>query len=213
MKNEMCFLVVIALGLLRGVAATTNTLDDLDAKIAQLSKQDTTVEEVLRLLGEPRSYRWGHKVFTRTNLPATYLLVYSDGVSVGVTAGRVWELRSDQPGPGFAWRGKVRLGSSLEEVLAVLGQPAKTVTGEKLAFKPGVLYRDFDGEEGYCYYSRPEQNIRLFFKDYRVSALYLPLEELKSGDEDAESFMQVTAVIEVKDYDGVIRSKKALDHL
>jgi hypothetical protein len=105
MKNEMFFLAAVALGLLRGVAATTNTLDDLDAKIAQLSKHDTTVEAVLRLLGEPRSYRWGDKVFTRTNLPATYLLVYSDGVSVGVTAGRVWELRSGQPGPGFAWRG------------------------------------------------------------------------------------------------------------
>jgi len=162
-KTKLCFLAALALGLLSVAAATTNTLDDLDAKIAQLSKKGTTVKEVLRVLGEPESYRWGDKVFARTNLPATYLLEYPKGVSVGVTAGRVWELRCDRTGTGFTWRGKLRLGSSLEEVLAVLGAPAETVTGEKLAFKPRVLYKDWDGKKGYCYYSRPEQNIRLFF--------------------------------------------------
>ena len=79
------------------------------------------------MLGEPESYLWGDKTFTKRNLPATYLIMYPKGVSVGIMNGRVWELRSDQPGPGFAWRGKVRLGSSLEEVLAVLGQPAKSL--------------------------------------------------------------------------------------
>ena len=44
MKNEMYFLAAVALGLLRGVAATTNTLDDLDAKIAQLSRKGTTAK-------------------------------------------------------------------------------------------------------------------------------------------------------------------------
>ena len=89
MKNKVCFLAAVALGLLSVAAATTNTVDDLDAKIAQLSKKGTTVKEVLRVLGEPESYRWGDKVFARTNLPATYLLEYPKGVSVGVTAGRI----------------------------------------------------------------------------------------------------------------------------
>jgi subtilisin family serine protease len=131
------------------------------------------------------------------------LLEYPKGVSVGVTAGRVWELRCDRTGTGFTWRGKLRLGSSLEEVLAVLGAPAETVTGEKLAFKPRVLYKDWDGKKGYCYYSRPEQNIRLFFGDYKVTALYVPLEEDGSGGGDGEHFMQVTAISEVKEYQDV----------
>jgi subtilisin family serine protease len=77
------------------------------------------------------------------------------------------------------------------------------VTGEKLAFKPRVLYKDWDGKKGYCYYSRPEQNIRLFFADYKVTGLYVPLEEDGSGGGDGEHFMQVTAISEVKEYQDV----------
>ena len=198
MKNKLCFLAVFALGVLPGAAATTDTLDDLDAKIAQLSKKGTTTKDVLRVLGEPESYESGDKTFTKSNLPASYLIVYPKGVSVFIMNGRVWELRSEKPGPGFTWRGKLRLGSSLEEVLAVLGPPAETVTGEKLAFKPGVLYKDWEGKKGYCYYSRPEQNIRLFFGDYKVTGLYVPLEEDGSG-----GVTQVPAISEVKEYQDV----------
>jgi serine protease AprX len=198
MKKKACFLSSIALGILSLAAAATNTTDDLDAKIAQLSKKGTTAKDVLRVLGEPESYQWGDKTFTKSNLPASYLIVYPKGVSVFIMNGRVWELRSEKPGPGFTWRGKLRLGSSLEEVLAVLGPPAETVTGEKLAFKPGVLYKDWEGKKGYCYYSRPEQNIRLFFGDYKVTGLYVPLEEDGSG-----GVTQVPAISEVKEYQDV----------
>jgi len=76
LKNKGGVLAAVALGLMSLAAATTNTVDDLDVKIALLSKKGTTVEEVLRVLGEPEFYRWGHKIFTATNLPDTYLLVY-----------------------------------------------------------------------------------------------------------------------------------------
>jgi len=156
MKDKLCFLAVVALGLLPGAAATTDTADDLGAKIAQLSKKGTTTKDVLRVLGEPESYLSGDKTFTKSNLPASYLIVYPKGVSVFIVNGRLWELRSEKPGPGFTWRGKLRLGSSLEEVLAVLGPPAETVTGEKLAFKPGVLYKDWEGKKGKCYTAIPQ---------------------------------------------------------
>ena len=203
MRTKLLLLVALGLDLLPVAAATANTLDDLDEKIAQLSKRGTTVQEVLRVLGEPESYAWGDRVFTTNNLPETCFLVYPKGVSVGVTRGRIWELRSEKPGPGFTWRGKLRLGSSLEEVLAVLGPPAETVVGGELAFKPGVLYKDYEGKKGDCYYSRPEQNIRLFFGDYRVTALYVPLEEEGGGKRNGKNFMTVTAIGEVKEYQDV----------
>ena len=64
------------------------------------------------------------------------------------------------------------MGSSLEEVLAVLGEPDATVVGRN-AFKDGILYKDIDGRRGSCYYARKRQAIRLFFLDYKVTALYL----------------------------------------
>ena len=48
MKNNLYFLAAVALGLLPGAAATNNSADDLNARIAQLSRNSTTVEEVLR---------------------------------------------------------------------------------------------------------------------------------------------------------------------
>ncbi len=148
---------------------------ELDAKIAQLAKAGVTVGEVIRLLGEPEQYLWGEQTFEKDNLPATYILRYPRGVHVMVGGGVVAELRSEEPGPGFTWHGKLRLGSSLDEVLQVLGLPSETVVGKPIAFAPGVLYKDADGRKGDCYYGRPDQHIRLFFKGYRVCALYLPL--------------------------------------
>jgi serine/threonine protein kinase len=144
---------------------------DFNAQIAQLSQPGTTVEEVIRALGPPFDYVWGTNTFQRANLPATYILEYPTGVDVVVSRGVVVELRSEEPGPGFTWHGKLRLGSSLDEALHVLGPPSDTVVGEALMFDPGVLYKDIDREKGHCYYSRPDQNIRLFFNHYRVCEL------------------------------------------
>ena len=149
----------------------------LDAKIAQLAKAGTEVGEVIRVLGEPKQYLWGNETFQKGNLPATYIMQYPGGVHIMVGDGQVRELRSEPPGPGFAFHGRLRLGSSLDEVLQVVGPPTETVVGRKLEFQPGVLYKDIEGKKGDCYYARPEQHFRCFFTDNRVSALYLPFGE------------------------------------
>jgi hypothetical protein len=155
---------------------------NLDAKIVQLSKKGTTVEDVIRVLGEPQEYVWGDEktgklqTFEKNNLPAIYIARYPRGVQVMVRDGNVEELRSERPGPGFSWRGKVHLGSSLDEVLQVVGSPTETVVGKPLDFSAGVLYKDIDGKKGYCYYARPDQNVRCFFMNYRVVALYVTLD-------------------------------------
>jgi hypothetical protein len=69
----------------------------------------------------------------------------------------------------------VHLGSTLDEVLQALGPPSETVVGKPLGFDAGVLYKDIDGTKGYCYYARPDQNIRCFFMDDKVKALYVTL--------------------------------------
>ena len=157
-------------------AATNGKLNDLDAKIVQLSKQGSRAEDVPRLLGEPERYLWGEKTFTKETLPDIYLMEYPQGVQVLINGGLVRELRSKEPGPGFTWRGKLRLGSSLEEVEQVVGPPAKTVAGKPLDFKDGVLYQDIDGKQGRGYYARPDQNVRFFLRANKIAALYVTLD-------------------------------------
>lgn len=204
MKHTVCLFTSLTLGLLAGPivsapAATTGNLDGLDVKITRLSRKGTTAEDVIRQLGEPEKYLWGRQTFSKANLPETYILGYAKGLSVMVSGGLVAELRSELPGPGFTWQGKLRLGSSLDDVLETLGPPSETVVGKPLAFAAKVLYKDCDGKKGYCYYSRPDQSIRLFFRDYKVCALFVTLDAEGGG----ESFMAATPIKEVKEYQDV----------
>lgn len=64
------------------------------------------------------------------------------------------------------------MGSPLEEVLEAVGQPKETVEGQKNWFEDGVLYKDIEGRKGYCYYGRADQDVRFFFRSYKVIAIY-----------------------------------------
>ena len=160
-----------------GAAATsdTNSPDVLSVKIAQLAKKGAGPEDAVRLLGEPQRYSWGRKNFKKDALPDTYLMEYPGGVRVLISGGLVGELRSEEPGPGFTWQSKLRLGSSLEQAQQVMGPPTETLIGKPLAFNAGVLYKDVEGKPGSCYYARPERNLRCFFEDYKIVALYVTL--------------------------------------
>jgi hypothetical protein len=156
-----------------GVKALGEPLPDIDARIVQLSRTGTTVDDVLHILGEPEKYCWKTNIFKKDELPNNYILAYSQGVAAWVRDGLVRELRSERPGPGFTWQGTLRLGSSSDEVLAALGPPTKTVVGQPCAFEAGVLYEDIEGQSGRGYYARPDKNIRLFWLDNKVTALYI----------------------------------------
>jgi hypothetical protein len=148
---------------------------DIDAKIARLGKRGTPVTEAIRLLGEPSEYFWGRRSFRKHNLPRTYIMQYPAGVAVVIRDGVIAELRSESPGPGFTWRGRLHLGSLLKEVLEAVGPPPTTVIGGPLAFADGVLYKNINGKKGYCYYGRSDQDVRCFFRHGRVTALYWDL--------------------------------------
>jgi hypothetical protein len=177
-------LTIVAVLVIGGLAPVRPARADINEQVAQLDLSKATLKDVLRIFGEPQSYSWEGKTLTRDSLPRTYMLAYPNDFSVLMNAGRVGELRFTGLGAGYAYQGKLRVGSSLEEVLAVVGQPASTVEGGHVGGQDGVLYKDVDGKKGDCYYSRADQHVRLFFQDYKVVGLCL-MGRQQRGDLDA----------------------------
>lgn len=166
-----------------GMLVSANRLNDesIDQKIARLSRPGTTARDVIRVLGEPEKYGAGQKIFFRDHLPASYQMVYTNAIQVWIMNGKVKELEALRPGPAFSFHGRLRLGSTLDEVLQEVGPPSDTITGQaassvlgqSLGGYAGVLYQNLDGTSGYCYYWRPDQNVRFIFRNNTVVALLL----------------------------------------
>jgi len=183
--------------------AETKAISDINAKVAQLNMETAGFDEVLQIFGEPTKYVWARKTFTKDNLPSTYVAVYPNGFGIVMTRGRIDELRFEGPGTGYVYRDKLKVGSSLDEVIDVMGEPTEIVQQQSLTgvAKDGVLYKDIDGRKGYCYYSRRDQGARLFFRDYKVSALYLIGSPPVGGEGD--SFQTIRPIMSVNQFDDV----------
>jgi len=173
MKNTKSLILVIIVALCLVSPAAPKTESDINAKVAQLDIDKATLDDVIRIFGEPTKYIWGKETFTKDNLPSRYIASYPDGFSVFMLNGQIAELRFAKPGAGYIFKNKLQIGSVLDKVLEVIGQPAQTVEGQPNKFEDGVLYKDIDGRKGYCYYKRADQNVRLFFANYKVTALYV----------------------------------------
>jgi hypothetical protein len=143
----------------------------LPAKIKQLDIDTADLEEVKEIFGKPLKYVWGKKTFTEDNLPRQYILDYPSDFSVYMRGNKIIEIRHGDES-SYIFRGKLRCGSTLDEVFEVLGHPEKIVKG-KNEYKNGVLYKDIDGRKGHCYYRRSDQNVRLWFSDYKIGAIYM----------------------------------------
>ncbi|MHC4511507.1 MAG: hypothetical protein ACYTAO_21580 [Planctomycetota bacterium] len=94
---------------------------------------------------------------------------------------KVVELRHEGPGTGYAWRGKLRVGDSLGQALNVVGQPKETLEGQENRFEDKVLYKDIDGRKGHCYYALTEKDVRLWFMDYKLGAIYMTRSDYGDG--------------------------------
>ncbi len=137
-------------------------------------------EQVIALFGPPNGYVWGNQTFTPDALPDNYIMRYPYSFDVWLQKGRIMEIRHGRHGPGspYVYRGTLRIGSTMEEAVALLGEPTETVIGQKIEFKDGVLYRDANGEEGTGYYHRSDQKVRLFFEGGKVIAIYMTRSDL-----------------------------------
>jgi len=93
------------------------------------------------------------------------------------------------------------LGSRLEDVLEMVGQPKEIIENDPIGFKDGILYKDVDGQKGACYYARSDRKVRMFFKDNKVKTLYLTRGEPHTGP--GSSFQTVKPITSIKDFDDV----------
>jgi hypothetical protein len=177
-------LTIVAALLIGGLSPIRGVAADINEQVARLDLDRATLDDVIRIFGEPQSYAWEGKTFTKDSLPSVYILNYTDAFQVLMIGGKIGELRFQGADCGYAYRGKLRVGSSLEDALAVVGQPASTVEGGHVGGQDGVLYKDVDGKKGDCYYSRADQHIRLFFQDYKVAGLCL-MGRQRHGELDA----------------------------
>jgi hypothetical protein len=206
MRSVTVFILVNMIALISAAPASSSSESDINAKLAQLDTNSATLSDVIRVFGEPTKYVWGGETFSKDNLPSTYIAIYPNGFCVVFSRGRINELRFEGPDSGYQFEGKLQVGSSLEEVLKVIGTPGEVVEGQampKIA-KDGVLYKDIDRKKGYCYYGRADRSVRFFFADYKVSALYVTSRQ--PAGEGGQTLKTTQPVTSVKEFDDV-RSK------
>lgn len=142
--------------------------ETIDDKIAQVTVPGTTLQDMIRVMGEPKKY-WGNgRTYHKNHLPDRFLVSYPGGVQAATLKGKVFEVEGVSPGPGFSYHG-LHLGSTLDDVLRVVGPPTKTISGHPATktFMPynlsgfgGVLYTEIGGDKGKSYYWRPDQGVR-----------------------------------------------------
>jgi len=140
---------------------------NINAKVAELDIDTATLDDVISIFGEPTKYIWGQQTIPREEIPTDkYCMIYPD-FSILMRQNYIGELRFESPAAGYVFYDEIRVGSSLDEVLAVLGEPTETVEGEPVRWINDVLYMDIDGKEGRCYYQRSDWNVRMFFNNYQ----------------------------------------------
>ncbi len=173
-----CLLLLVVIFFIAGCATTINK------KVEKIAPGKTTREQVIEIFGKPDKYAWEDETFSEEELPdrvamgASYVMVYEDaGVNFAVS-NTVWEARIES-NKDYSYEGKIRLGSSVEDVISSLGEPSETVTGEPINWhKNRVLYKDVEGETGRCYIYYRDIGIRMFFVDYKVNAFYLRVPDI-----------------------------------
>ncbi len=148
--------------------------------IAELDIDNATSSSVKDVLGEPLQYVWEQQVLNKNALPYRYIMVYAGDFHVFVVNDRIIEVRFEGPSDYVFGDGLV-VGSSIEDGLRILGRPSEVVDGKPNEFQDDVLYKNIGGEEGYCYYARPDKNIRIWILDNKVKAIYLTRSDYSAG--------------------------------
>lgn len=140
----------------------------------RLDIDNAQLDDVIQLFGNPARYIWGEEIIAPEDLlnRKAYVMDYGEGFHIFIVQGRVIELRFEHNSQ-YVYQGKLRIGDSIDDALKVIGDPIETVVGEKLTFRDGVLYRDIDGQNGYGYYHRADQRLRLFFANDKITAIYV----------------------------------------
>lgn len=204
MKKRISNIWLISIVALLLGAHNFTSAEDINTKVSQLDINTANLDDVIRIFGDPEQYLWGGKTFTKDNLPSIYIAAYySNSLYIVMGRGEIVELRFQRQDTGYVYQDKLKIGSSLDEVLKVVGQPKEVVQGQAMprTAQDGVLYKDIDGRKGYCYYGRRDYGVRFFFLNYNVTALYLT--RTKPAEAKGVSFQTVRPVKSVEQFDDV----------
>jgi beta-lactamase regulating signal transducer with metallopeptidase domain len=183
----------------------------LPQKIAKFDIDSANLAKVIATFGPPLKYIWGPKTLPPDDLPRRFIAVYPGRFHVFMLDDRIVEMRHER-GSTYVFAGKLRVGSTLEEALAVLGPPAETIVGEPIDWRnaKNVLFKDIEGREGHCYYHRPDRKVRVWFGNYKVAAIYMTRSdygEHRSGPFDSEFGALLPARILALDIDSADRNR------
>ena len=159
---------------------------DINTKVASIEIGKASARDVIKVFGKPESYVWAEQSFDESNLPDRYIMVYPAGPNVVIVKNVVDEVRFEQGSQDFAFEGRLRIGSSLEDALAVVGAPEFTVDGKLNRFEDKTLYKNIDGSRGIDYYQRSDKGVRIFFSNDRITAIYLTAKSIPSPKAQAD---------------------------
>jgi hypothetical protein len=199
MKNKKFLIGCISVVLL--LQAVLSAAGDINQKVASLNMATADLDDVIAVFGQPQKFIWGNQTITKDNLPATYIAQYGDGFSVVISNNTVNELRFEEQDTGYRFEGKLKVGSALQESLEVLDAPESTVENQKNEYADKVLYKDIDGQKGFCYYQRSDKHIRLFFANYKITALYLTNPAASQGGAERKPIDSIEPYLDVRDSD------------
>ncbi len=143
----------------------------LNERIARLDLNTSKLSDIIDIFGEPLEYSWGSRVYLKNNLPDYYFMKYPNGLSILMNVYSIVEISILSI--GYIHEDILEVGSGLEDVLIVLGEPDQIISGQSSYFEDGILYKNINNEEGSYYYERKELGLRIFLKDNLVYAIYL----------------------------------------
>lgn len=149
---------------------------ELVAKINGLDIDSATRHDVLARLGEPLSYVLGDEVLDANNLPGRFAMVYSGDVQIIIVDNRVRRVTIFRP--GYFFRDRIQVGSSMDEVFSVLGPPRETLDGAGHADiarsrADNIFFDNLNGIAGSGFYRNRAEGVALYFKEGWVKQLML----------------------------------------
>ena len=203
-----CFIFSV---LLSPILLTAIAVADINDQVAQIGTGPADFSDAIVIFGQPSDYRWGKQRFKLDALPVERYWVWYPG-SIHIF------MRWDQADmleivdSAYVFDGKIPMGSSLERVLSIVGQPKKTVVGRR-GWEDGVLYKDINGKIGWCLYRREDLNADFTFLNYSLKTVHIFLETKSSPHRrkmtmttttgGKQSFQAVKPIESVKEFDDV----------
>ena len=180
-----------------------NNTSDINGKVAKICAGPADFNDVIAIFGEPSGYKWGGRSLKLEDLPVEhYWIWYPESIHIFMTWDKVDMLEIVDS--AYVFDGKIPMGSSLERVVSIVGQPKETVVGQ-LGWEDGVLYKDINGRVGWCQYRREDLNADFRFLNNNLNCVHIL--ELKGSSTTAgraakrASFQTVKAIESVNEFD------------